>query len=620
MTLSRFGQQKLRQPGQGNTHAAFKLLMPPKHKKQSAHPRDRRNENGLAAPGKQIKKGKPDGNANGHADNRPIRRSPIPANPPVAAPDASGAPSDPNISGIRGASQVPGMGQGHSTGLTAIELPRLSTASRDRDIDSPTFGSQNPLRPHSGFGNHDSEAPYEKVQTAGSSEANTTVITTWSILDTVAILMVLMQLPSSVLTLINAVFAFLTFGALPTGWSISSVASSSEWLQSHGGNPSILTMIFLDLVFLGLWCVAPFGRNLFLGFAQAVVAVSLGGCSNGQPGHISGLFTVVIVCCQHYLGTEYCRGPLKWVSWLFSLVTSRTVIGPVFFEDLLDLLRVTPDIDRSWPRALLELHIVTQGIIRVIRRAFVRQTTTRSGGKKHGADLRSETSTTPTDPIADGAQNTSTDGRQPGPSPAATREGKEKSVSSGKKRRKQATFVRSQQPFWAAIATTKVTVSREIEQSQASRDSFEAGSERQEQLGSASHHCVDDSVWVSDIYDTEIWFSALCFMPKDPEKGPAAVETPSEKEAFASGVSNAIVVRVNGAEWTSKSVVSGGLHEGKAVLTGKIFGLASLTNYRIEFLRAHDQALLHSVSLLTRPDASLDQGMLQLPLLLFFTR
>lgn len=579
--------------------------MPPKHKKHSAHPRDRRNENGLAAPGKQIKKRKSDGALNGHAENKQSRTGPHPTDPSVAESVAAGP-----VFRLDEAVQIDerprrDMGRNKAKSLAAIGTPAYGVAFRDQYGDSPT-SSESLSRTDTHTGNDSYDARYGSPRLGGLPDVPTTVITAWSMLDTIAILLVLMQLPSTVLTLVNVVFAFLTLGSPPTGWSKSSIASASEWLQSHGGNPSILTMALLDLVFLGLWCVAPFGRNLFLAFAQAVVAISLGGCSTIQPGNISALLSVGIVCCQHYLGTEYCRTSLEWLSWTLSLATSRTSIGPVRFEDYLSLLHVTSDNDRSWPRALLELHIVTQGIIRIIRRAFMRQSSTKSVARRQAVDDHNHAATISTEITAEGAQNISTDGRHPGPSPAS-RDAKEKSVSTGKRRRRQATYVRSQQPFWAAIASTKVTVSREIEQSQASRDAFEAGSEGVEYLGSASNHCIDDSVWVSDVLDTEIWFSALIFLSKAAPGSSAAVESFEDETALASGVSGAIMVRVNGANWGPTSVVSGGLHEGKAVMTGKVFGLGSLTNYRIEFVRARDQAILFSVSLLTRPDAHLEQ-------------
>lgn len=578
--------------------------MPPKNKKGGANNRDRRHENGLAPPAKQIKKQKSDGLLNGHADKAPTRSNP--AALPVTAPDPYSLPAstenprqasvdDEDVDGEDNLSGA--MGSDHTAVFAALDSQQSAHSARD----TPPSGSANGS--HATYGADAGDTMPERL--FQHADCPTTVIAPWSIVDIITILMVLMQLPSSVLTLVNLVFAFLTFGAPPAGWSTATVASASEWLQSHGGNPSLLTMVFLDIIFLGLWSLTPtWGKDIVLDFSQAVVAISLGGCSTGVQAKLNGIVSIVIICVYHLLGmdTAWRNVPLKIIAYGLSLLTSQTELGSLEYRDILDAFDIVPDVGRSWPRILLELHIVTQGIVRVLRRSLARTSVPRSSGKKPSGSADSTTGTSVVDASTEGARNTSSDGRQPGPSPA-TKDSRDKSISSGKKRRKQATFVRSQQPFWAAIASTKVTVSKEIEQSQSSRDSFEAGASSVEQLGSASNNCFDDSVWVSEIHDTEVWFSAVYFVLNDGQGGPSSKEQPGAS-------SDSLVIRVNSTEWTQTSVIYGGQRDGKSVLTGKIFGLTPLSNYRIEFARADDDALLHSVNLLTRPHSSLeDQGM-----------
>jgi len=207
----------------------------------------------------------------------------------------------------------------------------------------------------------------------------------------------------------------------------------------------------------------------------------------------------------------------------------------------------------------------------------------------------------PNDATADGARNASTDGRPPGPSPAV-RDGKEKTVSSGKKRRKQATFVRSQQPFWAAIANTKVTVSKEIEHSQATRDAQEADASNVKQLGGDVLKLSEDRIWISQIEDTEISYSGSFANEPEWDEGAGLYIAP-------------IRVRVNNAPWKSTLCMPTETEgdethvNGRHLFSGKITGLTAATNLIVEFIRERDDDVLYAVSLVTRPIANSDQGM-----------
>lgn len=568
--------------------------MPPKYKKAGANTRDRRHENGLAPPAKQIKRQKSDGLLNGHADIEAASVS-------VAASDqhSPSANTDHDPHGVQAGPQPspPDMNSDSTDVLPPFD------ATREPSTDPQMLASTGF---QSGAGAEAGD-PSAQDKSYLSSDPTPTIIAPWSVVDIIAILMVLMQLPSSIVTLVNVVFAFLTFGAPPASWSTSSVASASEWLQSHGGNPSFVTMVFLDVLFLGLWSLAPaWGKDVFLDFSQAVVAISLGGCSSGVHAKLNGLISIGVICVYHLLSrdTAWRNIPLRVFAYVVSLATSRTSMGPLEYRDILDVLDIAPEGSRNWPRILLEIHIVTQGIVRVLRRSLARTSVPRASSKKL-ASADSGSGPNLVESAADSARSASTDGRQPGSSPA-NRDGREKSVSSGKKRRKQATLVRSQQPFWAAIASTKVTVTKEIEQSQSSRDSFEAGASNAGQLGSASSNCFGDSVWISDVYDTEIWFSAVLFMTKH-QQPPDDSPSPSSSALNVTASDSDIEIRVNGAEWSQASSIWRAQRDGKRVLTGKIFGLTPLTNYQIEFLRRHHGATSCTVNLLTRPHASFEE-------------
>lgn len=577
--------------------------MPPKHKNKNATPRDRRHENGLAPPAKQVKKQKSDGLINGNAAR------PAPASSPLNDSKSDDAAAD-------GQTVPSNMPSNHTSIFATLDRRPISTVGDDA-VGSVVGPGSAEVSGNGAEMYHDAmDSRSGKSNTGTALDTATTVIAPLSPLDVVAILLVLMQLPYSVLAIIHICFAFLTFGSPPTGWSLASIFSATDWLQSHGGSPSIVTMLFVDLVFLGLWCLLPIGKDFTLDLAQAVVAISLGGGTSGGSGRTQGVLCFGIVALHHMLGQKLWNTRHYTVAWfcgLLNMATSNTTFGPWDPDDILDALDVCPDTDRSWPRTLLELHIVTQGIVRIIRRWFIRPSIQKLAARKGESDPAYIPPGSPAAPLSatyqDGGRNTSSDGRHPGPSPAGREGGREKSVSIVKKKRKQATFVRSQQPFWAAIANTKVTVTKEIEQTQASQDLFEAGADGVGQLGSSISRCVSCCVWITDVNDTEIRFTALCLDRNIEAEGRAQLSESAEAEQTDVNVSTSIIVLINGAEWASTAVVPNGSRDGDTLLKGKIFGLTSLTNYLVQFVNAKDRLLIQTAKLVTRSDATLDQGM-----------
>ena len=579
--------------------------MPPKHKNKNATNRDRRHENGLAPPAKQVKKQKSDGQINGHANQ----------------PTTNGSP---NSSQVNNASQsrtedVANTSQGTSTNmapsgsfLAAIE--HHPSSATDADIAGPptTFAYAEGTGPSAVSHQESWDKTSNRASTATSSKSASAVIAQWAGFDVVAILLVLMQLPYSVLGIIYMCFAFLTFGSPPTGWSLSSILSTSDWLHGHSGSPSIVTMIFVDLVFLGLWCLLPLGKDFTLDLAQAVVAISLGGGTSGGSGRGQGIFCFSIVATHHLLGQRMWSTRYWIVAWFCSIlnaVTTNTNFGPFDPDDILDALDIAPDTDRNWPRTLLELHIVTQGIVRIVRRWFIRPSIQKLAVRKGDSDPAYIPPGSPIVPgtaaLQDSVRNTSSDGRHPGPSPANREFGREKSGSIVKKKRKQATFVRSQQPFWAAIASTKVTVSKEIEQSQASQDLSESGATGLDNLGSSINRCNTHCVWITHVQDTEIEFQAL--FPKD-KLSPGEEIQPTDRKPSVD-IQQLLVVLINGAEWASTNLSNEGSHDDKKLVSGKIFGLTARTNYLIEFVKPDTEEVITTVQLATRPDETIEQGL-----------
>ena len=597
------------QPGLGQIHAVLPLLMPPKHKNKSATPRDRRHENGLAPPVKQVKKQKSDTLLNGHAA-RPA---------PSSSDTLSTLGNDPRLDDATTIDDFAASNTmaAHRTQMFAATFEHSSiAATNNRTIASP-LGLASAEVPGSGAPSYQDTADATSGRSPGplKTDPPTTVVAPLSPLDVIAILLVLMQLPYSVLAIIHVCFAFLTFGSPPTGWSLASIFSATDWLQSHGGSPSIVTMLVVDLLFFGFWCLLPLGKDFTLDLAQAAVAISLGGGTSGGSGRTQGVVCFGIVAIHHMLGQKLWNTRHYTVAWfcgLLNMVTANTTFGPWDPDDILDVLDVCPDTDRSWPRTLLELHIVTQGVVRIVRRWFIRPSIQKFAARRGESDPAYIPPSSPTASSSathqDGGRNTSSDGRHPGPSPALREGVREKSVSVAKKKRKQATFVRSQQPFWAAIANTKVTVTKEIEQTQASQDLFEAGIVGVEKLGSSTNRCTNCCVWITDVKDTEIRFTALCLEDTIQPESNIQDSPPSETDEAGLYARPSIVVQINGAEWASTTIVHDGTRDNSTLLKGKIFGLTSLTNYQVQFLLAKDQSPVQSFKLVTRPDTSLDQG------------
>ena len=573
--------------------------MPPKHRKQNAHPKDRRHESGLARPGKQIKKQKSDGLLNGHADKASsVTTSDSAADTsldshPRAASSALDNELDESWDGSSAAYEASVGGNGERSPSHSLHRDILGDRVVNGNMDSTkTF----PYEP---------QDPGDKSESGLNSGTTpqTTVIWPCSVRDVIAILLLLLQLPPTILTMIHFCFAFLTFGSTSSGWSVSSIPTAPEWLHSHGGNPSLVTTILTDIVFLVLWVLLPVGKDLTLDLSQAVVAISLAGGATGRSGRTHSVVCMVIIAVYHLMRHRQSRHYAATIIWT---LISQANLDSYSFPAYVPEFKIIPYPERNWGRTLVELHILTQGVVRIIRRSYMRPAVPKNNARKGEVDLSSGSigspSGNPNPSVTEGGRNSSTDGRQPGPSPA-TRESKEK--SSGKKRRKQATFVRSQQPFWAAIASTKVTVSKELEQSQASRDSFEAGATDIQHLGCASRNGLDDRIWITDIRDTEVWFS---FARTQDGNGDDEKEGTDENDDDDTSLH--VSVKVNKADWSSVSHQDNEVDSGKNGKSGRVFGLTPSTNYTLEFSRSSDNQLLLSANLLTSSAASLVEGML----------
>jgi hypothetical protein len=569
-----------------------------KGKKSAANQHDRKSENGNAAPGKRITRQKSGSQLNGTALAKP--RTPTP--PPASHVDDSMthfSAQDPPP-----ASSVP-------VSAAACRADERARAASDASLDA---GDCRLYDAGSGPFDHVPAAALRRLDAHGPKSVSVsmasllavpaTILTSCPLRDVLAILIILLQLPPTVLTVVQFLFASLTFVPPQAGTPLSALSafpSFTDIFQGSGGTPSLFTTIFADASILLIWLIlwVPV-QNFFLDLAQAVIAIALGGAAAGKNGTTNSIFICFIIILTshlfrfrplrqhmvHFLWTGLSRGGLEFLT--------SPPSTPTMLESFSS--------PHGWLRSILGVHILAQGVVRIIRRSLSRRDSapTLPTGKKTDpeAGVPQRASSTTLDSNAEVPNSSSTDSRPPGPSPAAHT--KTDKASSTRRKRKQATHVRSQQPFWAALASTKVTVLKEMESSRAANDAEEANAKDANHIGNAVWRSEDDRVWVTEVGFSDISFRVNLFTGTDFQ------EQEEEDSSVGSGIdkSKPFYIRVNGADWSSTRIrqsTSLGYQgqEGTGFWVGEIFGLTALSNYYCEFVRTVDNEVFYSASLIT---------------------
>ncbi|KAF2470395.1 uncharacterized protein BDR25DRAFT_287297 [Lindgomyces ingoldianus] len=572
----------------------------------AANQHDKRHESGLAAPGKRIHKQKSNPQLNGHANGKPH-----PPTPPLSQEHVNQHMTQPatlqdSVHGLPAASSMAGIAPARSqlddraraasdVSLDGLEACRQYDNGRPLDHAVPTT----PRRV-------DANASKSASYASNMLTVATTILSSCPLRDVLAILILLLQLPPTVLTIVQFLFATLTFVPPQAGTPLSALSafpSFTDIFQGSGGTPSLFTIIFADAFILVVWLVlwVPV-QNFFLDLAQAVIAIALGGAAAGKNGTTNSIFICFVIILSnhlfrfrplrqhivHFLWTGLARGGLDFLT--------SPPSTPSYNESF-----STP---HGWPRSVLGIHILAQGVVRIIRRSLSRREVAQSlpTGKKTDPEAAVHllrTNSASIDTNADMPSSSSTDGRPPGPSPAA-HSSKDK-ASSSRRKRKQATLVRSHQPFWAALASTKVTVLKEMESSRAANDAGEANAKDANHIGNAVWRSEDDRVWISEVGHTDISFRVSLYNGEDFDG--SRVE---QNGHAGSGIdkSKPFYIRVNGADWSSTRIRQGTSleylgEEGTGMWVGEIFGLTALSNYYCEFVRTSDGEVFYSTSLIT---------------------
>ncbi|OCK82423.1 ubiquitination network signaling protein [Lepidopterella palustris CBS 459.81] len=599
--------------------------MPPKGKRNAANQHDKRHENGLAAPGKRIQKQKSNPTLNGNANGKPQPPTP-PLRPDVtqhmtlpATPNGSAHGTLADANNMAG--QVPGrLIDGRGRAVSEVSLDGLEACRYENANGSLDHGQQpTPSRRIDANGTKTAPTYKGNILTVA-----TTILSSCPLRDVLAILIILLQLPPTVLTIVHFLFATLTFVPPQTGASLSALSalpSLTDIFQGSSGTPSLFTIVFADVFILILWLLlwVPV-QNFFLDLAQAVIAISLGGAAAGKGGTTNSIFLcIVIVLCSHLFRFRPLRQHIVHFFWTG---LTRGGLGYLLSPPSTPSYQDSFSTPHGWPRSLLGIHILAQGVVRIIRRSLSARRESSQPmpmGKKNDPEAAvppqiPRTNSTSMDSSTDMASSSSTDGRPPGPSPAA-RDLKEKTTS-GKKKRKQATHVRSQQPFWAALASTKVTVLKEMEQSQAANDAGEANAKDANHIGNAVWRSEDDRVWISEVGPTSISFRVSLYRIED--FGALVGEQRESSSGPGIDRSKPFYLRVNGADWSSTRIRETTSHgymgeEGTDMWAGEIFGLTALSNYYCEFVRSADEEVFYSASLITSAAPSAEQASIIAP-------
>jgi ubiquitination network signaling protein AcrB len=561
--------------------------MPPRSsaaakRQQGNSPRDTRHENGLVGPGKRIPRQKSQNSLN-HGTSRPVADNcSIPTAPPPLPPTAAyGSPSSLHTMApdYRPAEPVRRASLGTSFDSSSTESLMIAAVTNGgeenhRRIDVNAAKNANVHRD------------------PGPIDLALTVLRSCPLYDTIAILIILMQLSPFALSSIYMLFTLLTFVPPVT---TSSGLSLTDIFEGSLGTPSLSTLACMDIVVLLMWLFlsGPL-QSLILDFAQVVIALTLGGGASSRQGSTNN----IVVCMLMVLFTHFRRNTglhrlsrITFLSGASRLVPSRQDDG----------LEAAPEPmarkgASSWIRNLLAIHILTQGVVRYIREWYLRREK-RDLLSQSLSDAEAGTkSSLAVEIMPDGPSNQpDTDGAAAGTA----------SVVSVKKKRKQSAQVRFRQPLWAALASTKIVMVKEYELSHAAHES--AGSEATDvdNLGNAPFHSQPRQIWICYIGHDEVCFNTSAFPEPDDvlENGHSPGSTDID-------ISKPFYVKVNRVPWRLIRITHIDEGEGGVIpgtrWRGDIEGLAPLSTYEIQFVCTRTGDSLFSTSVRTAPAPSAD--------------
>jgi hypothetical protein len=540
----------------------------PKRQQGAANHRDTRHENGLVGPGKRVHKQKSNGQLNGHA--KASESIPLPPPLPATPPPSNGHTRQP------------------SPADHTIDHKMAANGSR-----RPSVGDYSELSSAESFHNPPvvavSNDDHRRIDVNAAKNPNVhrdpgllaRIITSCPLFDTIAILIVLLQLPPTFLTIIQLLFTTLTF--VPPSSATGGI-TAQDILNGSMGTPSIPVIVVMDIIFwlswLFLWDSA---QDFALDLAQSVIALTLGG---GASGKDSGKYNVLV--CFGIIGASHLsRNTNVKQSGLRAIFSSTSsLMGSTDSDDPLEPLPK----GNNWKgphnalRTFFGIHIVTQGVVRYVRNWYVRRErrdTTSSIGDPEAAKVPAEsTIDVPNSHTPDAESSTSL----PASNALAT-----------KKKKKQNAQVRVKQPLWAALASTKIVVVKEYETSHAAVESAGTNATDVNNLGNAPFDSEAERIWVTDIDWGTTSFSTSFFPTYTPRENSGCTDASNPQAPF--------YVKVNGIVWqlTEINAMDSDQPIGQSTRwEGVLSGLAPMTSYTCEFIRSEDNSPLFTTMVRTR--------------------
>jgi hypothetical protein len=399
------------------------------------------------------------------------------------------------------------------------------------------------------FGNEANDMPLDephKIDITPSEQSSIdifplTVLKSFPILDTITLLIIFLQIPSTILTVVHFLFFLQTF--VPPSTTIFGVSSFS-WpssmnmlLQGSNGGPSMLTIMFADCVVasisLFIW---PAAWNFLIDFAQAVIAISMAaGNSDG------GTLRNVAVCAGVVGGVKVVQSRLQMTDVWDNIRTPQGHGGMHLFTGRIGAAgRV---------RTILAIHIIAQAAMKATRRWL-----------RHRPDS-GDISGAPATNVTDGSakQKDKDPEAAAGASPPQPTLERENSVGGGKRKKKiEGQSIRINQPMWATMASAIIHIAKEMESTKLSSEASNTniiGFPKTISNESTQQSKFDNySIWITKIGSTNISFIAGIF---GTNKNDGENEDLPNREVNSTGgtVSNfPFFVRVNGIVWPQTEI------------------------------------------------------------------
>ena len=586
----------------------------PRAVKRSANQHNNRHENGVVAPGKRISKQRSNGYLNGPSSNGRSRTN----TPPLPSPPTAQTIDQKFDDAVNEDSLTTRVHIDEGFHIVEEDKP-LEEVTHDQLDEFGTAASKLEKAKDQQHRRMDigSIKPPSAYESSGMQIAFT-VLKSCPRSDTIAILIFLLSLPPTFLTLTNALFALLTF--IPPSGTFLSVPTFTDIFQNNTLAVSFTTMCIIDLLGMFTWLLPTWAQGMILDWAQAMVASTLGGGYSNQPGGSDNTLifmgVVSVAHLRHYrpffLRLFNRTWMAKWVSLMVaSSDTTAIPTGlPMSGKPLISSIE-----------SVIALHIVSQGVARLIRR-WVKSYNDSGNSLPNGKFMDPEAvvgSLVGPEPLGlpDSAVQLNTPNELRNmTSLQSIRDGRDR-TSGGKRKRKQGTIVRTQQPLWAAFAATKATIMREYEQTQATKDALGSNAIDSQNLGSAPFILEEGRAWITLVRPYSFFFETSYFSASNTSE---YVTLNGADWIDDDGIdrSNPIYVRINGADWTSMKVqtiprTNEDEQDGQQ-WTGEVYGLSPSSTYQVVFVRCEDEVVIYSENVVTPSSSSSDQGNLEIGL------